>query len=154
MITQNQFILGITLNLKLYVNNMGNLNKQQAIISTGEHNSVVKFVVKMTPNAKMKTTEQFIGETTKVHGDTYDYSKNVVYTGAHIIKLKFYAKNMENLNRFLESHLQVVQGCRECGIIKISQSLTKTTEQFIEQAKALHGDKYDYSKVMNIMVTV
>ena len=31
---------------------------------------------------------------------------------------------------------------------------TLTTEQFIEQAKQKHGDKYDYSKVVYVYILV
>ena len=36
-------------------------------------------------------------------------------------------------------------GCKKCAFEKISK--TKTTEQFIYEAKRVHGNKYDYSKV-------
>ena len=42
-------------------------------------------------------------------------------------------------------------GCPRCGIeLRVSKSAKATaltTEQFIEKAKKIHGDKYDYSKV-------
>ena len=109
----------------------------------------------MTPTARMKTIEQFIGEATKVHGDTYDYS-NVEYTGDKS-KIKIICKEHGEFKQTAGVHTRG-RGCWECGIIKRSQSSRKTTAQFIEQAKALHGDKYDYSKVMyntsNIKVTI
>ncbi|MCD8208245.1 MAG: hypothetical protein LUD72_09945 [Bacteroidales bacterium] len=37
------------------------------------------------------------------------------------------------------------QGCPECGKEKNTKKRTKTTEQFIEDAKKVHGHKYDYS---------
>ena len=44
------------------------------------------------------------------------------------------------------SHLQG-NGCPKCGLEETKKLLTKTTEQFIEESKNIHGDKYDYSKV-------
>lgn len=38
-------------------------------------------------------------------------------------------------------------GCKVCGHKKTTQKQALTTEQFIEKAKSIHGDKYDYSKV-------
>ena len=99
----------------------------------------------MTPTAKMKTIEQFIGEATKVHGDTYDYSKSV-YTGMDK-KIKIICKEHGEFEQTAGVHTRG-NGCPECGLIKRSQSSRKTTAQFIEQAKTLHGDKYDYSKVV------
>jgi hypothetical protein len=92
----------------------------------------------------MYTQEQIIEKFKKVHGDRYDYS-NVVFT-----------KTINNVSiicpihgEFLQSphaHLKG-QGCPKCGIEKRSKSKTHTTEQFIEKATTIHGNKYDYSKV-------
>ncbi len=38
-------------------------------------------------------------------------------------------------------------GCKKCGIEKVALSNTKTTEQFISEAKLVHKNKYDYSLV-------
>lgn len=38
-------------------------------------------------------------------------------------------------------------GCRKCGYEKIGEVCRKTTEQFVEEAKAVHGNRYDYSEV-------
>ncbi len=37
--------------------------------------------------------------------------------------------------------------CHLCGNLKKAEYRRKTTEQFVEEAKQKHGDKYDYSKV-------
>ena len=39
------------------------------------------------------------------------------------------------------------QGCQKCYNDRRGNSLRKTTQSFIEDAKQIHGDKYDYSKV-------
>ena len=38
-------------------------------------------------------------------------------------------------------------GCKHCSMLKVGETLKYTTEQFIEKAKNIHGDRYDYSKV-------
>jgi Zn finger protein HypA/HybF involved in hydrogenase expression len=43
-----------------------------------------------------------------------------------------------------DSHLQG-NGCPKCGSIKKGESRNKGLKYFIEQAKLVHGDKYDYS---------
>ena len=48
--------------------------------------------------------------------------------------------------QILWSHLQG-QGCPKCGDERGSQLRKSTTEEFIKKAKAIHGNKYDYSKV-------
>lgn len=44
-------------------------------------------------------------------------------------------------------HLMIGKGCKRCAMENLAQSLTKTKEQFVEEAKKVHGDKYDYSLV-------
>lgn len=39
------------------------------------------------------------------------------------------------------------QGCPKCRYEKTSKSKSLGTERFVEKAKTIHGDKYDYSKV-------
>ena len=39
------------------------------------------------------------------------------------------------------------QGCPICGKLEASKKKTMSTLAFIEKAKEIHGDKYDYSKV-------
>ena len=46
------------------------------------------------------------------------------------------------------NHLIQKQGCPICGIITTSNKTRKTTEKYIEEAKLVHKDRYDYSKVI------
>jgi hypothetical protein len=41
-------------------------------------------------------------------------------------------------------------GCPECGKFKNKESRRKPLGQFVDEARKVHGDKYDYSKVENI----
>lgn len=52
--------------------------------------------------------------------------------------------------KFLQTpkiHLKARHGCPECGRLAGIEAHRKTKESFVEQARAIHGDKYDYSKV-------
>ena len=88
---------------------------------------------------KNKTTDEFIAQARKMHGDLYDYSK-VEYIGTHkkvlIIDLEFGEFWQE-----AASHLSGVGSPIRKGGVKI------TTDEFIKRAKIVHGDLYDYSKV-------
>ena len=89
---------------------------------------------------KRKTKEQFIEEACKVHGDKYDYSK-VVYINDStniIIICKKHGEFLCTPNNHLSG-----KGCKYCS----HRSFKYTTEEFINKAKSIHGDKYDYSKV-------
>ena len=88
----------------------------------------------------MINTEEFIKKAKSIHGDKYDYSK-VEYVNAHTKVCIICPKHGEFWQQAY-CHTNLKQGCPKCyGNTK------KTTEKFIEDAKKIHGDKYDYSKV-------
>ena len=90
------------------------------------------------------TTENFIEKAKKVHGDKYDYSKtNYINTKTKVcIICPEHGEFWQNPSTHLSGG-----GCWKCGLQRISNVRKYTTEKFIEKAKKIHGDKYDYSKV-------
>ena len=90
------------------------------------------------------TTEEFIEMAKTKHGDYYDYSK-VDYTLGTIPVVIICPKHGDFQQR-PRDHLRE-HGCRKCAIEKNALSHRKTKEQFIKDAIAKHGNKYDYSKV-------
>lgn len=88
-------------------------------------------------------TSEIIALFKEKHGDTYDYSK-VKYTKMHD-KVCIICPKHGEFWQTPSKHLKG-QGCPECAIETRAKKKTKTTEQFIEEAKKVHGDKYDYSK--------
>lgn len=96
---------------------------------------------------KKKTTEEFIADARKVHGNKYDYSK-VDYKG-HRKPVCIICLEHGEFYQTPESHL-AQRGCRKCGIEKERKNNTLTNEQFVSRAKVLHGDRYDYSDVQYI----
>ena len=94
--------------------------------------------------SKKLTTEQFIEKAKKIHGDKYDYSK-VEYIDAKT-KVKIICPEHGEFSMSPNKHL-IGQRCKMCSIKEFSKTQTLTTEQFIEKAKKIQGDKYDYSKV-------
>lgn len=96
---------------------------------------------------RKKTTEEFIADARKVHGDKYDYSL-VDYKG-HRMPVRIICPVHGEFYQTPESHL-AQRGCRKCGEDKQHKQQTLTNEQFIMRAKAVHGDKYDYSAVQYI----
>ena len=86
-----------------------------------------------------KTTEEFIQDAIKVHGDKYDYSK-VEYINSKT-KVIIICKEHGEFEQTPKIHLRK-NGCKKC-----SGKYQYTTKEFIEKAKEVHGDKYDYSKV-------
>lgn len=92
---------------------------------------------------KLKTTEQFIVEAKKTHGDLYDYSETV-YKG-NKNKLTIICSSHGEFSQLPNAHLKG-HGCEKCSIEYIALHQTKTNEEFIQQAKKVHGLKYDYSE--------
>jgi len=93
---------------------------------------------------KKLTKEEFIERAKQIHGDRYDYSKiNYVNANTKIcIICPEHGEFWQRPHDHLEKH-----GCRKCGKNNSSIKKTLTREEFIEKAKHIHDNKYDYSKV-------
>lgn len=85
-------------------------------------------------------TEIFIAKARAVHGEKYDYSK-VTYSYA-LEKVCIICPEHGEFWQKPASHLSG-QGCPDC-----SKHGHFDTNKFIEKAKEIHGNKYDYSKVI------
>jgi len=90
------------------------------------------------------TTEGFIEKLKKIHGDKYDYSK-VEYKGS-FSKVRLICPEHGEFWKTPNSLLQG-QGCRKCGTASAQNKNRMQQEEFIERAKDIHQNKYDYSKV-------
>ena len=103
----------------------------------------------------MYTQQQIIECFKSVHGEKYDYSK-VKYTKL-VNNVTIICPIHGEFEQSPHSHLKG-QGCPKCGLESRIKKKTNTTDQFIEKARKVHGDKYDYSKVnyekSNIKVTI
>ena len=93
---------------------------------------------------KFLTTEQFIEKARKIHGDKYNYSKVE------------YKRSIEKVCIVCPIHGEFWQtpnmhlcgcGCKKCATLITKEKESYTKEEFIEKARKIHGDKYDYSKV-------
>ena len=97
--------------------------------------------------AKKYTQEEFIEKAKAIHGDKYDYSK-VEYVNGRT-KICIICPEHGEFWQIPNSHL-MGKGCKMCGIENTVSKNSDTQKDFIEKAKAIHGDKYDYSKVKYI----
>jgi hypothetical protein len=96
---------------------------------------------------KKLTTEEFIKKAQQIHGDKYDYSK-VNYLNSHI-KACIICLEHGEFWQLPNCHLNY-KGCPMCGREHKNEWRKLTTEKFIQKAKQVHGDKYDYSQVQYI----
>jgi len=95
--------------------------------------------------SKRKSVEEFIGEAKKIHKDTYDYSK-VKYINNQT-KVTITCIKHGDFFQSPSSHIYKKAGCPSCAVENRSYKLRKTQKKFIEEAKKIHKDIYDYSKV-------
>lgn len=84
----------------------------------------------------------FIERSIALYGDKYDYSQ-VVYIDT-VTKVKITCKLHGDFYQTPNRHLKGV-GCDYCRIRKTSSKNSNCAGKFIEKAKSIHGDKYDYS---------
>lgn len=89
------------------------------------------------------TTEEFIKKAKAIHGDKYDYSL-VDYKNCKI-KVKIICPIHGVFEQTPDKHLNDKNGCKKCANEKLRED--RKDKDFIQKAKAIHGDKYDYSLV-------
>lgn len=92
--------------------------------------------------SKRKTKEDFIREARLIHGDKYDYSKVQYVNNREKVCIvcpehgEFYQSPTKHLSG---------QGCPFCSSTKKGDA-----DRFIAEAKKIHGNRYDYSKVVYV----
>lgn len=86
-------------------------------------------------------TDNFIKKSNIIHNNKYDYSKiNYKNTAT---KVEIICPKHGSFWQKAGNHYSILkQGCPDCGGSKLLN-----TETFIEKAKKVHGNTYDYSKV-------
>ncbi|MCK9369612.1 hypothetical protein M0R04_06865 [Candidatus Dojkabacteria bacterium] len=90
-------------------------------------------------NSYIPTTDDFIVRANIVHNNKYDYSQTKY--NKYMEKLTIICSVHGNFKQSPSNHLRGT-GCPKCA-----KSHYITTEEFIENAKVVHGNKYDYSLV-------
>lgn len=91
-----------------------------------------------------KSQNDFIHAAKQIHGEQYDYSK-VNYVSSHI-KVSIGCPLHGEFRQVPSSHESGV-GCPKCGQIKKGKSRRNSNADFVENARRVHGEKYDYSNV-------
>lgn len=96
-------------------------------------------------SSKRRNISEVISEARKIHGNKYDYSLITEYKNDRI-KYPIICPVHGVFEQTMNNHIQGKQGCPQCGRLKCDTERMLTTKDFIEKAKIVHGDKYDYSK--------
>lgn len=93
---------------------------------------------------KRYTTKTFVEAAKITHGDYYDYSESVYVNAGTLVKI-ICPRHGPFMQR-PSNHLKGIR-CPHCGAEAGGQKISSNTEEFIKKAVAIHGDKYDFSKV-------
>lgn len=93
---------------------------------------------------KPLTVEKFVERAIAKHGDRYDYSQ-VKFSGVETSVTIICPKHGPFEQRVLV-HLKGFN-CPKCGRERVANKLAHSLERFVQDARAVHGDKYDYSAV-------
>lgn len=97
----------------------------------------------MCSKNRKKDTNEFIKRAREIHGDKYDYSK-VNYTN-NVTPVIIICPKHGEFYQTPHTHL-AKKGCPMCAKKLMRNAVVMKYEEFIERAKKVHGDKYDYSK--------
>ena len=117
-------------------------NKHGEFWQTPQHHLRGHKCPKCRREERKLTQEQFIERAIKIYGNKYDYSK-VKYDGI-FKKICIICPEHGEFWKTPDSHLNTGSGCPKCN----HKNTPYTTEEFIEKAKTIHNDKYDYSKTV------
>lgn len=95
--------------------------------------------------AKEAAANNIVSSFIAKHGDQYDYSL-VEYKGwQHPVTIV--CREHGPFNQLVSNHRKGM-GCPRCGISKSAISQTKSTKEFIAEAKNLHSEYYTYDRVV------
>ena|ERR1035437_8222037 len=96
------------------------------------------------------TKYDFIEQAKSIHGTKYNYD-NINYIDT-VTKIEILCPLHGVFIQKPHHHIHRKHGCMKCAKIKMGDFYRKDTEHFIEKAKNIHGEIYDYSKTNYIGV--
>lgn len=88
-------------------------------------------------------SKEFVRKAIAIHGCRYDYSQSE-YVNSRT-KIKIICPEHGEFFQTPHNHLKG-NGCPKCGRLKSDRSRTYDTGKFIDKARLIHNEKYDYSK--------
>lgn len=94
--------------------------------------------------AKM-SLDEFVDLSREKHGNRYDYAQVEYVNSQTKVQIACHQHGVFEMKP--NAHLNG-QGCPACGRVSSNSSRTLTTSSFIRKAGVVHGDRYDYSKVV------
>ena len=89
------------------------------------------------------TTEDFVSKAIEKYGNKYDYSRVKYVNSTTPVEIVCPSHGLFTQK---PSYHMIWCGCKECAK-ENAKHVIKTTEEFINDAKLIHGETYDYGKV-------
>ena len=93
--------------------------------------------------SRKKPKSYYIAKAKETHGDVFDYTKTK-YTHPNV-KVTITCREHGDFQQLMHNHI-AGQGCPECKNAKISAALRKPFQEFVQDAKQVHGKKFGYSE--------
>ena len=109
------------------------------------------FCAKCQKPHNLINTKEFIKRAISVHGNKYDYS--LVKYKDSTIKVEIICSKHGIFKQTPNSHISG-SGCIYCSIEYKALKLCLSKKEFIKRATKVHGDRYDYSKVIYLRSNV
>lgn len=103
--------------------------------------------LKASNNARKVKTAEFVRRATQTHGNKYDYSQAVCNSSKS--KVSIICPTHGLFQQLVGEHM-AGQGCRQRANTAIGDKQRQSPEEFLKRAKPVHGDKYDYSKMVYV----
>jgi hypothetical protein len=103
------------------------------------------YLVKGKKKTRSTDKEMFLEEVFKLYGGKNNYDDTIV--GNSRGKIDVVCENHGKFTVEMASYFNGVD-CPKCSAINYKKTRSKTTEEFVEQAKKVHGDKCDYTNTI------
>ena len=97
--------------------------------------------------ARKGTWESFMERAEKAHPGKYAYDKGT-FKGVHAkmrITCPVHGDFWQIPKDHIRAHPKIPAGCPKCGIESRVQKVTRTTDEFIKEARKVHGSLFDYT---------
>ena len=95
---------------------------------------------------KRFSQDDFLQRAREIHGDKYDYSESIYKNNC--TKLTIICPIHGKFEQTPNKHINGKQGCPKCRYERNADKCRLTTNDFKQRAIEIHGDKYDYSRVI------
>lgn len=92
---------------------------------------------------RRRSIAEVIETAQKVHGKKYDYSLITDYKNDRV-KYPIICPEHGVFYQTMNNHIKAGQGCPVCGRIKCDKKRSITFQEFVERARDVHGEKYQY----------